>query len=236
MTSDRIRIDRRLATLLLGAIAAFMIAASIVGDIAKHETGRDHLMGFVPKFNLNQEGNISTFFSALLLLLASCLLAVTSFLSRAAGRRSLEWRVLAFAFLLLAFDEAAGFHELLNDPVRGILGEGYNGVFHFAWVLPAAVGLVLLALFLRGFLFSLEVPVRNRMLLSAAVFLSGAVGVETLGGWYAGTHGVDNLAYAMAYTFEEGMEMFGTVIFIGALLHYQEIHFPRLELTFGKDP
>ena len=55
---------------------------------------------------------------------------------------------------------------------------------------------------------------------SAVVFVAGAIGFELVDGRQYEAHGADDIVYAILYTCEESLEMLGTAIFIYALLLY----------------
>jgi hypothetical protein len=61
------------------------------------------------------------------------------------------------------------------------------------------------------------------MLISAFVYLSEAIGMEMVGGWYFDRHnGQKDIIYGIITNFEESLEMIGLVIFLYALLNYVE--------------
>ena len=66
-------------------------------------------------------------------------------------------------------------------------------------------------------------------------YVAGALGCEFLGGRYFELHGRDNMPYALLVTCEEGLEMAGIVIFIGALLAYMSAAHYRVLLRFLDD-
>jgi len=79
--------------------------------------------------------------------------------------------------------------------------------------------MVLALLYLR-FLFVL--PRRTKLLcfIAGGTYIGGALGMELVGGYIVTHWGEDNMAWAVASTFEELLEMLGASIFIYALLSY----------------
>ena len=69
-------------------------------------------------------------------------------------------------------------------------------------------------------------------ILSAVIFVSGAIGFEMLAGWQAELNGRENLLHCLLYTCEEVLEMLGVVMFIYALLAFiaREISFVTLTI------
>ncbi len=118
----------------------------------------------------------------------------------------------------MGFDEAFQAHERLNDPIRRVLGGGRLGVFSFAWVVPGLVLVFLLMLVFLRFLVRLPAPTRRRVVLAAALYLGGSIGMEMLGGWLVELHGPNSWQYTTVTTIEEGMEMAGLISFVWALL------------------
>lgn len=122
--------------------------------------------------------------------------------------------VLACVFAGLSIDEFAGIHELLNRPLRAALHTG--GLLYFPWVLVGAgVALTMVAAFGRLVL-AQPPPVRSPLIVAAALFLSGAIGVEMLAAPYYETVGKATLIHSLLVTLEEFLEMSGVAVFIYA--------------------
>jgi len=62
------------------------------------------------------------------------------------------------------------------------------------------------------------------ILVSAAIYVGGAAGVEAASGWWAQGHGSKSTALLLVSTLEENMEMFGTLLFILVVLAYLARH------------
>jgi hypothetical protein len=131
-----------------------------------------------------------------------------------------HWLFLAALFLLLSLDEFSGIHEKIS---AGLASQFDNtGLFYFAWAAPAGLlallGLAAFIPFIRSF------PPRLAMLLmlSAAIFLFGAVGMEMVGGAMAEAAGVESPTYRLATNLEEAAELSGVLLFIYVLLAYRE--------------
>ncbi len=172
-------------------------------------------------FNTDQERNIPTFFTVLLLLYAFMLLWSITFQKCGTGDKYLlHWRLLTFLFFMVAADEFMATHEMISEIIR----EKYHvgGIFYYAWVIPFSVLLFFLAIFYWRFIFnSLPTKTRNLMLLAAALYVGGAIGMEMAGSYFYIQNGVENMTNALLSSAEEGMEMTGIAIFIYALLQYK---------------
>ena len=222
----------------LGVMTFLLIFANSAALLADYLT--DYSSVFIHKsvkfFYVELELNAPAFFSTLLLLFASLLLAVITVLKKKqTASFVLEWSILSIGFLLMAFDEIAAVHERLIEPMRTILGEQNLGVFYFAWVVPAVALVVCLGIFFLRFLIHLSVKTRWTFLIAAAMYLGGAVGLEMIEGWYSEINGRETLLYMTLTTLEETLEMVGTIVFIWALLGYIADTHEKLEVRFGTE-
>ena len=198
---------------------AMLVALNLAVQYAKRILGYESLLGLVRLFTLNQETNLPTWFSALLLLTAALLLLLVAVLKQArAARFTRHWFGLAFIFFYLATDEAAEIHGLFN--VVGATIGSSSGLFYWPWVTVALGSVLIVALaYLR---FVAELPPKTRWLFVGAgvLYVFGAVGMEMLGGLYTETYGEESFTYALLFTIEETLEMTGVVLFLYALLDY----------------
>ena len=236
---NRITVIPLRITQALGVVAAFLVLASVTGQLVKYLGGHDFVYGLVRLFYVDYENTVPSFFSASLLLMAAFLLALIATLKQAAhATYRFQWALLSFTFLFMAIDEAASIHEMLIGPMRGLLGQEASGIFFFAWVIPGIAVAVIFGLSYLRFLLHLPFTTRWNVVLAGTLYLGGAIGMELIGGRYAHIHGVENLTYSMLATVEESLEMAGAIIFIHALLHYiannyQEI---RFQLVSSQQP
>lgn len=172
--------------------------------------------------NVDSELSLSTWLSSLGLVAAAIMMVNVA---RQPTRWSTHWRALAALFVLLSADEAASLHEKLVEPLRDAFDTG--GVFLFAWVIPGAIGVALLVLILRRFVFDLDRRVRPIFLLAAALYVGGALGFEMIGGIIADSRGSDGAAYITSVTVEELLEMSGIVVVCYGLARLQQL--PNLD-------
>ncbi|HUM69188.1 MAG TPA: glycosyltransferase family 2 protein, partial [Chloroflexota bacterium] len=218
---------------ILGAAAFFLVLLSIGGQFSKHMLGNTFLPGLIPHFYVDVEQNIPTYFSVLLILFASFLLAIIAILtSRLRKAHTSKWAILSFGFLLMALDEALQFHERLNIPVGTLFSDGNFGVFYFPWVIPGIALVCVLGLFFLRFLLYLPAKTRFGFVLAAITYIGGAIGVELIGSRHAELYGFENWTYSMIATVEEGLEMAGLILFIQALLSYCAAHLGEMRFRF----
>lgn len=179
-------------------------------------------------FNFDQESNFPSLYSALALGFSSYLLAIITTLRKVKKARYVKhWKALSLIFLFLALDEACSIHELLIPVLRGAINA--KGILYFTWVVPAFFLLIVFLIAFRKFIQNLPPRTRTLFILAGSVYVTGALGMELIGGYIADTVGY-NTFYGVASTVEELLEMFGIVIFINGLLSYiqsqsNELHF-----------
>ena len=200
---------------VLAAIIGFLLTAHLVLYFGRLELGMGQVYGLKPRFDLGGEGNIPAFYSAAALLLAGVLLLFIARLRFGDGdRHRWGWLGLGLGFLFMALDEATQIHELLYR-VPGFDSGAW------LWTVPFGVLLLIIgAVFLR-FLLDLDPKYRRLFLLSAALFLGGAIGMELISDVaIGGTNQRANWPAALLTSVEEGLEMSGVALFIVSLLRY----------------
>lgn len=218
-----------LATVVSLLTVVSPIAATLAIALAEEQRGLSAILG---KLNVNNEINLPAWYSASVLLMASLLLALI-----AAARRRLKlgdvphWAMLSLIFLGLSADELASFHEVLIVPIRRRLD--LHGAFYFAWVLPGLTFAAIVGAGYRRFLLRLDRRTRRLFLISAIVYLGGALGIEMVGGWLTEAVGQTDPRYIAATTLEELLEMAGMVLFVYSQLDYLARQPWRVSLAFG---
>jgi hypothetical protein len=231
MTINHITLSPLEITRALGVTALLLVLTSITGQLTKYVWGHEVVYGLIRLFYVDDEGNIPSYFSSSLLLLAALLLAIITALKKARhAAYGFQWALLSFAFLYMAIDEAAIIHELLGEPMHGLLGQQADGIFFFSWVLVGIAVATVFGLLYLKFLLHLPSKTRWRVVIAATLYLGGAIGMELIGGRYAALHGMENLAYSMIATVEESLEMAGVIVFNYTLLNYIADNYQEIRL------
>jgi hypothetical protein len=210
----------------------FLTVGDVVALWLKFGLGHDFVFGIVPLFDFNEEMNVPTFYSSIVMVVAAALLALIATEHRKKGERHLAWYGLAAIFAFLAFDENAGIHELLQDPASNIVAA--TGFLFHAWIVPYGIALIVLVAAYLRFLVSLPRQAARLFVISGLTFVAGALGFESLGGSHLELNGA-NMSYHVLTTIEEFLEMSGIALFIYALLVYIECECTDLRVAFG-DP
>ena len=186
MNGGRALVSPKRVALILGLVVLFLTIAGIVTifveDSLCHRGNLTPNAGpFVKLFNLDEEGNIPTFFSASTLLLCSALLAIIAFAKKKEDAPyRLHWKALSIIFLFLSLDEASSLHEIATLPLRSALNA--SGFLKNTWVILGAVFVLIFVLAYLRFLADLPRKSRNLFLVAGALFIGGALGVEMIGG------------------------------------------------------
>ncbi len=217
-TDQQIRVIKRTLVVVIVTLIVF----HLLGQFSAHILDRRRLLGFVAMFRLQSEHNAPAYYSGLQLLAAALLLFI---IARHAVTRSLRsalpWLGLGVMFCYLAVDEVMMIHENF-----GALGKSFSAFdgLKYKWVVMGFVLVVaVVALFFR---FWLRLPPRTRMwfAVSAAVYIGGAIGFETISGLYANRYSED-FGFSLLIVFEEGMEIIGIAMFLMALVRYMHDHY-----------
>lgn len=222
MMTLNIPIHPRKIARLLACIALVLAGLSIAGRIYLEETASDETslaFNLVQLVNVNREGSLPAWFSALMLLSCSGTLALIAAAKHTAKARfARHWAGLAVIFLYLATDEAAAIHEKTTQPLQTILDASHH--FYFAWIVVAIPLVLIFALVYLPFLLHLPRWIRSRVAIAGCLYVGGAILVEAISAnrWYL--DGGSTVVYSALGTIEELCEMWGAILFLYALLSY----------------
>jgi len=176
--------------------------------------GHDYLMGFIPLFAFDLEQSVPTFFSFSILFVSSLLLF---FIALSENSDKKYWFGLSMIFLFLSMDESISIHEKFVEPTQHLLNT--SGYMLFAWVIPYTLFVIIFLLFYFKFLLRLPRKIMIMLVISGAIYVFGAIGLELFEGKIFETDG-RSIKYLMFTTVEETMEMLGVSYFIYSLVYY----------------
>lgn len=210
--------SRKVAFWILVAVLILNLASFVaraIQTLLRYE-GTSELVRLI---SVSEEGNIATWFSALLLFFSAVLFALIAWVRSARSDSYVRyWAVLAIIFLFMSVDEAARIHELTQGPIRSLLHP--TGIFHYAWVIVAIPLVLLFAVSYLGFLRRLPKDTARLLILAGVLYVVGALGMDMIGGLFIGeTVGSLNIL-PLIQTVEEFLENLGIVVLIYALLSY----------------
>jgi hypothetical protein len=222
---------KKITTMLFTIVVILMIAGTIIEIIQGASWGLR-----VPKigseFNLQLECNTPTLISSYHLLYAAFTLAIIALLKnkkRDPFRK--HWVFLAAIFFMLAIDEGASYHEWLFDPLENLAFA--QGVFEHTWVLGATPLLLLFAIVYFKFFLHLPRRTKTGILIAAALFVGGALGMEIVESLLIGALG-EMQTFSIFETAEEIMELTGVVVLIYTLLNYLSDNFQEICIHFAQ--
>jgi len=225
---------RRCAQVMTGLIIGLLLL-SAAGQFSVYRLHHGRLWGLVRFLYVDEEGNLPTWFQSTGMAISALLLWWIGREARARKQRFAgHWTGLAGVFLLLSIDEAASFHEMLIDPLNQIMH--ISPLLFCTWVIAGAAFVLVMAVIYAKFMLHLPPTLRWQLLLAAALYLGGAMGMELIGGCWAKRHSIENGIYSFLTHIEEGLEMSGIAVFIHGLLRWLAMADGRLLLSASAKP
>ena len=180
--------------------------------------------------NLTEEANLPTWFSALLWQVAAMLAFFIANRHRTGGwPHRAYWIGMVPLFLFLSLDEAGKVHESIGDVIgRNSESTGWRE-YTYSWVLFGMALVTLVGVAYTRLLVRLRRPFALLLILSAAVFLLGAVVVESISASaHKGT--IDRLPFGQTFArmiaWEETLEKLGAILLIHTLLRVLALDAP----------
>lgn len=186
-----------LLTVLLAAVV--LIVGHFGAGVALYVDAFEPV-AFLPRLNLDVEYSIGTWLGTVYLFVIAALAGVLARVSAVRGDR-VRWSILSLMVLAVSIDEVTRLHERAGEVIRDSLDT--SGFLYFAWVIPAAVVVLVMAAAYLRFLYQLASPAGTLLICGAAIYVSGALGLELLGGQEASEGGGRQSA---RYYFITGME------------------------------
>jgi hypothetical protein len=214
-SSSTLPILRKSVETALWTATLSVIGIGVLDQILRRVRGAAAILANFPSVNLDDEMSLPAWYSSMLMAASAILiLAVASSLRRTDDATCHRWRALAVVFLYLSIDESIAIHERLFPPLHNAFG--FTGFLYFGWVVVAAPLLVIAALYFLPLVTRLPPPLRRPLVISGAVFVAGAFGMELVGGYIYST-GLGKVPYIFAVIGEESLEMIGLTLFLLAL-------------------
>jgi hypothetical protein len=217
--------NQRLVVLGMAIIAVILVVISAIvspqGDelLAKKASLSYNSMSDPSRtFSVDQEANIPTWFTGgIALYLAMTAGMIASVVKSQGKKMAWAWRGISIMAIYIALDEVAGFHELAIDPIRANWDVG--PWLYQSWVIPAMALVVLIGIIYIRFLWKLPIYTKVYLCLGALTYVTGAIGVESIGGFVLTTQGLSDW-YVQLSHIEEFMEMMGLIIILYSVVEY----------------
>lgn len=173
----------------------------------------------------DDEGNLPTWFSAMLLACVALVSLGVSVVARAReGSLHRYWAGLAVIFGYLSLDEFTRLHEELIWQLDGLAQGG--GYLAHPWVVVAAPLVVLFVLAYARFLLRLPRSIARLLVAAGVLYVGGALGLEIAGAPIVGF----NVGYILITSAEELLEMLGAGLCLYAVARHGD------ELTRSGEP
>lgn len=228
-----IKISQKKLTVVLIIIVLALNSISFIGRAIEYLLGIKETTEFVRLFHIGEEGNITTWYSALTLLFSGILLAVIAKAKNAVGDPYVRhWKILSIIFVYLSLDEAASIHEITIEPLQSLFNA--TGIFYFAWVIIALPLMLIFLIMYLKFMIHLPQPICRLFILSGALYVTGALGLELVEGYFWSQESLRwGVIVPLLTTVEEFLEMVGIVIFIFALISYIKSYLNLTEMRIN---
>jgi hypothetical protein len=130
------------------------------------------------------------------------------------------WRALSAAFALLSLDELTALHVPASAAVRGAIAAGGPSLTSPGVVLAGVAGIAALAVVTLRFLAALPAGTRWAIVGSGLLYATGAVVLDHLGSGALEAFGAADLRFGLLTAVEEGLEMVGPVLLLGAVSNH----------------
>lgn len=219
---------------ILAAGVGLLAIAHLLGQYSIHVLNRSNVYGLIDRFHLDGEANVPSWYAGLLLLacaLVFLLIAVSKW--QESDRFARHWAGLAVIAAIMCFDEGAQFHEMLTRPTREF-ADGTGGWLRSYWVVPGTILALIVGLAYLRFLRHLPRAVAARFLAAGGIFLAGAIGLESVGGWYITSRGT-GVGYHLIAGTEEVLEKVGVLVALNTALAYLANQTPAIRLALRPD-
>lgn len=206
--------SRRIPAVLAIAAAVHILLYAA----SKLAVGCAHCAEIETYLHLDREANLPSWFSSSLWFLAGGAAAAIAVTAR---EMVWHWRGLVALCLFLSLDEASMFHETFGEMLGSAVSAG--DVLHYNWLFYGIAAVLVVGAAFVPFLRALPRGTAIRIVLAGAIFVSGAIGAEFLGG--ASRAGAIDLIqgralWGLQLMTEEFLEMLGIIMLIHALLHH----------------
>jgi len=216
--------NQRLVVLLMAIIAVILVSVSAFvspkGDELlekKASLSYNSMSDPSRTFSVDQEANIPTWFTAGVALYLAMMASMIASAIKSQGKSAWAWRGIALMGIYIAMDEVAGFHELAIDPIRD--NWEISPWLYQAWVIPAMALVILISIIYSRFIWRIPIYTKVYLILGALTYVTGAIGVEAIGGFVLSTQGLSDWYVELSHI-EEFMEMMGLIIILYAVVEY----------------
>jgi hypothetical protein len=208
-------IDIRRVIRWLVWLSAIVLGLGFMREAYIFQFGTETILKDLGQIALDTENCLGSYYSSVLMVIAALLMTITG-QSCGNSRRRVQWYVLALVFILMSVDESVSFHEVLISPLRPFFS--FSSYLHYAWIVPGSAFVLLFGLAYIPFVLALKPEIRIRIITSGMLYVTGALGMEAIGGHFIHLGGPGNPYYIASFLVEETLEIVGLTLFATTLL------------------
>jgi len=216
--------NQRLMVLLMAIIAVILVVISAFvapqGDeLLEKKASLSYSIMSEPSrvFNIDQEANIPTWFTAGIALYLAMTTSMIASVVKSQGKFAWPWRGISLMSIYISMDELAGFHELTINPIRENWDVG--PWLYQSWIIPAMIIVAFIGVIYARFWWKLPSYTKLYIFLGSLIYITGAIGVESIGGFVLTTQGLNDWYVQLAHI-EEFLEMMGLIIILYSVVEY----------------
>lgn len=164
-----------LILLTILCVVQFLIYVGTVSYYSVAPLGFPGELELIQVFDMDNEVSIPTWFSQFLFLGVSLLaLLIYSAKRFQKEKGATYWLGIVLIFVYLSIDDGAALHENMSS--LGWILAGSEGIFYYAWWVPMAIIVLILALLYLRFYLALPGKTQLLLALSFLIFVGGAIG------------------------------------------------------------
>jgi surface polysaccharide O-acyltransferase-like enzyme len=194
-------------------MTATVIIMGIGREVFLELVGPDTVLRDLRHFALDAERNLGAWYSsALMVLISICAFLNWQTVKHRTELTSYSWLLISVVFFMMSIDETAGFHETVDVPLREKFE--LTGLFYNPWVFFGAFFVTAFAAALVPFLLSLPRYIAVLFVISGAIYVGGALGLEPFDAFFEDNYGEGSFLQLVSTTVEEALEMIGLTLFL----------------------
>lgn len=212
------RVRSKMLVRSVWVLAGLVIVGNVAFQLTDHHDYFGHFL-VLRLFDVTIESSFPTWLSSTLFLASGLLIWSLGASGEVGTQRMWAWRLVSGLLAAFSIDEVASIHETTSGVVRRALG--LDGFLYYAWVVPAAALLLVVAILLLPWFIALPRRLRRALLIAGALFASGTFGLELVGGNLISSGLTESSSeWILVASIEESLELISLVVLFSALLSH----------------
>lgn len=212
-------------------IITVLLAANVIGIATSRIFYHGHIFGLAYIFNFNINTSIPALFEFVIIFFSSLILIAITVKSRTIGERHWIWFSLSILFVVLSLLKIVPLMRIIYFLIHYLKHAITNTSLIIIIIVLASLLTLYIIKSIISFHLKLSSHFRKMFLLSAGIFIFGAIILDQIGNIIGVQYGKQSLIYALMYTIEELMEMLGIAVFIYSLTQYFNDKFGDLSIS-----